>query len=292
MVPSKAVSRERRRAARNAAIVAATFLAAACSDPTSTVGSGALPVHAASADRATDAAASDRTTSVHWNEVARSLVASHNTNGPLAARVYALVSVAQLRAVLALGHGDLGDDAHGSDGDRGTAVDAAVARASANVLAGLYIDAATAARIEAELALDQQTVRGDHGSAVRGDEIGAAVAEAILTRAATDGASAANCPATPPAPASEFWHDDAVPPNPQPLLPCFGRVRTWLGIDVTQFRAGPPPAFGSAAYLAGLAEVRQISDTRTAAQLAIVDTWLDGANTQTPPGHWNSIASD
>jgi hypothetical protein len=114
----------------------------------------------------------------------------------------------------------------------------------------------------------------------------------LLARAAADGAAGANCPATPPLPASQFWHDDAVPPNPQPVLPCFGSVRTWLGIDVTQFRADPPPPFGSAAFLAGLAEVREISDTRSAEQLAIVDRWLDGNNTFQPPGRWNLIASD
>jgi len=38
--------------------------------------------------------------------------------------------------------------------------------------------------------------------------------------------------------------------------------------------------------------VRHISDTRTAEQLATIDKWLDGANTFTPPGHWNLIASE
>jgi membrane-associated phospholipid phosphatase len=65
-----------------------------------------------------------------------------------------------------------------------------------------------------------------------------------------------------------------------------------LHIDVTQFRDDPPPPFGSSAFLAGLAEVRQISDTRTPQQLALVDKWLDGNNTFTPPGRWNLIASE
>jgi membrane-associated phospholipid phosphatase len=59
-----------------------------------------------------------------------------------------------------------------------------------------------------------------------------------------------------------------------------------------QFRLPPPPAFGSADYLAGLREVRQISDTRTAEQLRIARFWADGAGTVTPPGHWNQIAAD
>jgi hypothetical protein len=40
-----------------------------------------------------------------------------------------------------------------------------------------------------------------------------------------------------------------------------------------ELRPPPPPAFGSAVYLAALAEVRQISDTRTPQQLAIAQYW-------------------
>src|SRR5262249_11628745 len=160
---------------------------------------------------------------------------SHNTNGPLASRVYALVSVAQFAAVLAV-H----DDDHGVGGNRGErreAVDAAIARASANVLTGLFPDAASADAIANALEHDGRLPDDDasaHGGPGAGDAIGAQIAQAVLARAAGDGAAAANCPATPPLPATEFWHDDAVPPNPQAQLPCFGRVRTWLGLDVTQ----------------------------------------------------------
>jgi len=270
-----------RISAATVGLLVAAMISTACADQRDSVAKIAEPV--AALFRPIDAGATDANVSVQWNGVARSLVASHNTNGPMASRVYALVSVAQFGAVRAT-RAEHDDDGDGQGGERGAVVDAAIARASANVLTGLYPDAASAAVIAA--ALD-----GDTGPA-RGDSIGAAVAQAVLARAATDGAAAANCPATPPTPASQFWHDDAVPPNPQPVLPCFGSVRTWLGIDVTQFRAGPPPAFASQEFLAGLAEVRQISDTRTAAQLAIVDTWLDGNNSRQPPGHWNLIASD
>jgi hypothetical protein len=163
------------------------------------------------------------------------------------------------------------------------------------VLSNLYSDAATKALLASKLADDETAPDGPHAkhtSVAAGDSIGASIARVVLAHAASDGASAANCPATPPTPPSQFWHDDAVPPNPQPLLPCFGNVRPWLDIDVKQFRAGAPPAVGSPEFLAGLAEVRHISDTRTAEQLATIDKWLDGANTFTPPGHWNLIASE
>jgi hypothetical protein len=272
------------------ALILGTALATACADQTESATAITAPsAHAEFARRSTGAA-SGSNTSVHWNEVARALVASHNTNGPLASRVYALVSVAQFRASIALNHRRARDGEHGNKGKRRATSDAAIARASANVLTGLFPDAASVAMIEAARNDDAQPTDGR--AAEVGDSIGVEIAQAVLARAAGDGAAGANCPATPPTPASEFWHDDAVPPNPQPLLPCFGNVRTWLDLDVTQFRADPPPAFGSSPFLAGVAEVRQISDTRTADQLAIVDKWLDGNNTLQPPGRWNLIAAE
>jgi hypothetical protein len=279
MVPAKAFRRARR--VMPTGLIVAAAVSMACSNQSDSAARIGAPA-AAPAVRRDEANSIGQNVSVHWNQVARTLVGSHNTNGPMASRVYALVSVAQFGAVIRV-----------NNDERGTATDAAIARASANVLSGLYTDAATAAVIAAALQEDEQLPDDSpHGGLSRGDAIGAEVAQAILARATTDGAAAANCPATPPLPADQFWHDDAVPPNPQALLPCFGRVQTWLGIDVTQFRADPLPAFGSPEFLAGLAEVRQISDTRTTAQLATVDFWLDGNNSQQPPGHWNLIASD
>ena len=268
-----------------------TFIAVGCSEHPTTL---ARPLPSARAFVVAPASLTP-TTSVRWNEIARSLVASHNTNGPMASRVYALVSVAQLAAVADVDEADRG---HGPDAAGGVdrpSDQAAIARASSDVLSKLYPDPATAALLAADLLADEAMPASSqkHIDVGAGDAIGAAVAQTVMARAATDGASAANCPATPPTPASQFWHDDAVPPAPQPQLPCFGNVRPWLHIDIPQFRTDPPPPpFGSPAFVAGLAEVRQISDTRTAQQLATIDKWLDGNNTFTPPGHWNLIASD
>jgi hypothetical protein len=263
---------------------------AACSERSRIAG----PVHPLSPTL--DAApAAEQTTSVRWNAIARSLVASHNTNAPLASRTYALVSMAQFLATSIVEASDRAHGPGGTGGVRHPSDQAAVARASSDVLRNLYSDATTAALLDAQLSSDELGSTGPHAKhtdVTFGDSLGAAAATLVLAHAATDRASAANCPVTPPLPPSQFWHDDAVPANPQPLLPCFGNVRPWLDIDVTQFRADPPPVFGSPAFLAGLAEVRHISDTRTAEQLAAIDKWLDGANTFTPPGHWNLIASE
>jgi membrane-associated phospholipid phosphatase len=59
-----------------------------------------------------------------------------------------------------------------------------------------------------------------------------------------------------------------------------------------QFRPGPPPAFGGAEFNAALAEIRQISDTRTAEQTQIATYWALGNGTPTTAGFWLELASD
>jgi hypothetical protein len=60
--------------------------------------------------------------------------------------------------------------------------------------------------------------------------------------------------------------------------------------NITSFRPGPPPAFGSPEFNAALQEVRKISDARTVNQVRIAEKWVDGVGTATHPGHWNKIA--
>jgi membrane-associated phospholipid phosphatase len=66
----------------------------------------------------------------------------------------------------------------------------------------------------------------------------------------------------------------------------------WFLTSPDQFRPGLPPAFGSAAFLAGLAEIRQISDTRTADQTRIAAFWALNAGTPTAAGFWLQVATD
>ena len=79
---------------RRITVVVAMLLVAGCSEQPRLTQAGALR----SAFDVTGVP-STPTTSVRWNEIARTLVASHNTNGPMASRVYALVSMAQFTAV-------------------------------------------------------------------------------------------------------------------------------------------------------------------------------------------------
>ena len=70
-----------------------------------------------------------------------------------------------------------------------------------------------------------------------------------------------------------------------------GQARTFFLASGSQFRPAPPPEFGSPAFNAALAEVRQIADTRTAEQTAIAVFWNLPAGTHQPPGYWNELAS-
>ena len=71
-----------------------------------------------------------------------------------------------------------------------------------------------------------------------------------------------------------------------------GFLRAFRRTRGDQFRPVPPPAFGSAEFLAGLAEIRAFADTRTHEQDSIAKYWVFPAGTFLVPGFWNRTASD
>ena len=111
-----------------------------------------------------------------------------------------------------------------------------------------------------------------------------------VARAQNDGADAVWTGTPPVGPG--FW----IPTPPAyvypPLEPLAGTWRTWNVESGSQLRPGPPPAYGSAQFLAEMNEVYSVSLTLTEEQKRIADYWADGAGTVTPPGHWNVIALD
>lgn len=138
-----------------------------------------------------------------------------------------------------------------------------------------------------------------------GEALGRAVAQKFVTRARGDRAGAAvgisngvdlwkefetsavNKGETP-------WISQESPRRP-PMLPYFGRVKTFLFDSltmVTQIRPGPPPSTKSDQFKTELAEVKYYSDNYDRERFRIVSFWADGINTPTPPGHWNQIAAE
>ena len=119
-----------------------------------------------------------------------------------------------------------------------------------------------------------------------GARVGGDIAAKTLARVATDGADQSRATAT------QTHRRGRVAGRENGLLPSFGLVRPWLTDDITQFRAVRAARVWLAANLiADLAEVRQISDNRSAqSNSQIAEFWADAAQTFTPPGHWNLFA--
>jgi membrane-associated phospholipid phosphatase len=65
----------------------------------------------------------------------------------------------------------------------------------------------------------------------------------------------------------------------------------WFLTSAHQFRPAAPPAFGSDAFKAALAEVRHYSDTPTDEQTRIAAFWALNAGSPTAAGYWLELAS-
>jgi hypothetical protein len=76
-------------------------------------------------------------------------------------------------------------------------------------------------------------------------------------------------------------------PGIPPIGILVAQARTWLLDSTSQFRPGPPPAFGSPTFQAALEEVRRVARERTPEQTAIAQRWDSGD----PWARWNDVAS-
>jgi hypothetical protein len=115
-----------------------------------------------------------------------------------------------------------------------------------------------------------------------GEAIGRAIGAEVVAYAATDNTNVLVPPPAPVGPA--FWISSLNPPAPS-IRGLYG-TRPFALTSGDQFRPLPPPAFGSATFLAALAEVRSFSDNRTPAQLAIAQFWAARG-----PAYMNEVAA-
>jgi PAP2 superfamily len=190
-----------------------------------------------------------------WNEQATVLAFTRVINS---ARLYAYLSLAQFRAAQAA----QAIQPH-------PPIEAAIGAASVVVLSAFFpLDVTTL-----EAALDAQEAAAPwpgakHADFAAGEAIGRAVGTRVMAWAASDGVGLTNPGVAPTGPG--FW----IPPSP-PATPARGGLgaRPFYLSSADEFRPGPPPAFGSAEFLAALAEVRQVADNRTAEQIAIANFW-------------------
>jgi membrane-associated phospholipid phosphatase len=261
---------------RALAVVAVVGLSACSDEPTRLV-QPATP--SADAVKFWEAIASTR-----WNQRATELLAQYppTANGQAQAatsRMLTYLSLAQYRAVLAAEAGN-----HRSTHP---SITAAVGGASVTVLSDFF--PAAVASLETKLDADLAAAGwpgAQNEDAAAGEAIGRAVGAAVLALKATD-QYYVKSPGEPPV-GDGYW----IPaPPPAPIVRSLYGVRPFFLTSADQLRSPPPPAFGSPEFLAALAEVRAISDTRTPEQTEIARKWA----TATPPfttGTMNLIADD
>jgi PAP2 superfamily len=200
---------------------------------------------------------------VSWNQLASDLAAAAPAPGINAGRLYVYLSLAQLRAAEA---------AQAAPGPH-PPIAAAIGGASVAVLSSFF--PGNIAQLEA--ALDAQADSdpwpgAQHADFAAGEAIGRAAGARVLIFAQGDRSGLTDPllpPVGPPPVGPGFWIY-----APPPLI-ARGNLgaRPFFLTSQDQLRPPPPPAFGSPAFNAALAEVRQVSDTRTQEQIDIANYW-------------------
>jgi hypothetical protein len=259
-----------------AGVIVTVFLIAACGDsPSAPAPAAPISSLAAAADRGASAGRS----TLQWNGEAIALASKYALRPTITNRAYMLLSVAEVRALAGLD----ADAAARDDIDEGVASrDAALGGAAASVLA--YLFPADQAEVEAKLAAMRSSAPNViHFEAALAN--GRAAGQRVVDDAKTDGSAAVVVPVIPVGPG--YWTSAGTILTPQ-----WPFVRPMLMSSGSQFRPGPPPAFGSPVFVAALQRVRTFSDTRTPGQLAILNFWNDPGTIGGHGGHWNRIAVD
>jgi hypothetical protein len=222
-----------------------------------------------------------------WNTAALNAIREAHTPPPIAARSLAILHVSIYDAVngIARTHEPyLVPSAVPASASR----EAAASTAAHDALVNLFPVAAT--RFDALHAAILATIP-DEPRKVAGIVWGGFVASQILAARANDGSDAIVPP--PGGSGPGVWVP--TPPAFLPyLLPQWGFVVPFGMSSNSQFRPPGPPSLDSERYAADYNEVKQlgaaVGSTRTEDQTEIALFWADGVGTETPPGHWNSIA--
>ena len=222
-----------------------------------------------------------------WNNAALDAIRAGSTAPPIASRSLAILQISIYDAVNGIDRRHepyLVQSAVAASASREAAASAAAHEALVNLFPASVstFDALHAAILAAIADGPQKTA---------GIVWGEFVANEILTARANDGSDAI----VPPPGGSDPGDWVPTPPAFLPyLLPQWGFVTPFAMTSSSQFRPPGPPALDSEQYAADYDEVKElgaaVGSTRTEEQTEIALFWADGAGTETPPGHWNSIA--
>ncbi len=224
---------------------------------------------------------------IDWDNVTLQAIRTAAASPPVASRLLAMESTAVYDAVNSVNpiyapYHTLVPTA------QGTSAGAAAAEAAYDVLVSVYPTQQTT--FSAALA-NSLSAMADGAGKTAGIALGDTVAASIIALRSNDGSS--NPMTYVPGSGPGVWQP--TPPAFAPaLLPQWGSVTPWAMNSDSQFRSPPPPALDSAAYTQAYNEVKDFgsinSAVRTADETNIAKFWADNAGTETPPGHWNSIA--
>lgn len=188
-------------------------------------------------------------------------------------RVYSLLSVAQYGAL------------NSAKENRSVSTDAAIASASATVLGQLFTDSSVRASISRELARDLDLTgkaSREAGRVDAGKNLGEDVARRVIASAPTTNLIAPWNGTIPTGPG--MWYSA---PGVPPIGIAMATAHGWLLDSASQFRPGPPLAYGSPAFNAAIEEVRRVARERTADQTKLAQKW----NSIDPWAPWNETAS-
>jgi hypothetical protein len=222
-----------------------------------------------------------------WNNAALDAIRAERTAPPIASRSLAILNVSIYDAVNGIARTHeryLVPSVAPGSASRAAAASAAAHRALVNLFP------ANASSFDAlHAAILAGIPDGPHKRV--GIIWGEFVATVILAVRANDGSNAVVPP--PGGSGPGVWVP--TPPAFLPyLLPQWGFVRPFAMNSSSQFRPPGPPSLDSQRYTVDYEEVKElgaaVGSTRTEEQTEIALFWADGAGTETPPGHWNSIA--
>ncbi len=222
-----------------------------------------------------------------WNNATLDAIRTGRTPPPIASRSLAILHVSIYDAVNGIARTNdpyLVQSSAPSSASREAAASAAAHKALVNLFpaAASSFDAVHTAILAAIPNGPQKTA---------GIVWGEFVANQILAARVNDGSDALVPP--PDGSGPGVWVP--TPPAFGPyLLPQWGFVVPFGMSSSSQFRPPGPPSLNSQQYAADYNEAKELGalsgSTRTAEQTQIALFWADGAGTETPPGHWNSIA--
>jgi PAP2 superfamily len=222
-----------------------------------------------------------------WNNAALDAIRASNTAPPMASRSLAILHVSIYDAVNGIARTNnpyLVQSAVSSSASR----KAAASAAAHDTLVNLFPTRASSFDV-LHTAILGGIPNGPQKTA--GIVWGEFVANQILAARANDGWDAIVQP--PGGSGPGVWAP--TPPAFLPyLLPQWGFVRPFGMNSSSQFRPPGPPSLDSRQYADDYEEVKElgaaVGSTRTEEQSEIALFWADGGGTETPPGHWNSIA--